>query len=121
MLLVEDNKVNQKVTRATLHKAGCDVDVASDGKDAVRQFRMNRYDIVLMDCEMPLVDGYEATYRIRAMNEPLGRVPIIAGTAHAKKGDQQKCIECGMDDYLSKPISSRKLIGIINKYTVRPN
>ncbi|MBN2164089.1 MAG: response regulator, partial [Pontiellaceae bacterium] len=104
VLLVEDNEVNQKVALSMLRKAGCSVDVAGDGKAAVRMIQDHPYDVVLMDCQMPLVDGYEATCRIRSMDEPISRIPIIAVTAHAMEGDQRKCLECGMNDYLSKPI-----------------
>lgn len=116
VLLVEDNKVNQKVTEMMLRKAGCIIDVAENGNDAVQAYRSGHQDIILMDCNMPGVDGYEATYRIRSMDEPLCNVPIIAVTAHALEGDKKKCIECGMSDYLSKPISKSKLIEIINRH-----
>jgi len=117
VLLAEDNKVNQKVAIAILQKAGCVVDVVDNGQDAIQQVQREHYDVVLMDCQMPVMDGYEATARIRAMKEPLCRMPIIAITAHAMKDDQQKCLDGGMDDYISKPVGRQELIGLINKYT----
>jgi len=117
VLLAEDNKVNQKVAIAILQKAGCKVDVVDNGQDAIQQIQQEQYDVVLMDCQMPIMDGYEATARIRAMKEPLCSMPIIAITAHAMKDDQQKCLEGGMDDYISKPVGRQQLIGLINKYT----
>ena len=117
VLLVEDNKVNQKVAMAILQKAGCAVDAAENGQDAIQQIQREHYDVVLMDCQMPVMDGFEATARIRAMQEPLCRIPIIAITAHAMKDDHRKCLDGGMDDYLSKPFGRQELIDLINKYT----
>ncbi len=118
VLLVEDNKVNQKVAIAILQKAGCSVDAVDNGQDAIQQIRKDQYDVVLMDCQMPIMDGFEATARIRAMDEPLRSTPIIAITAHALKEDHVKCIDSGMDDYVSKPVSRQILIDMINKYTI---
>lgn len=117
VLLVEDNKVNQKVAIAILRKAGCDVEAVDNGHDAVNQMRKRRYDLVLMDCQMPVMDGFEATAKIRTMREPLCNIPIIAITAHAMQDDRQKCLDSGMDDYISKPVSRQALIDLINKYT----
>ena len=118
VLLAEDNKVNQKVVVSILQKAGCEVDAVDNGKDAIRELCENSYDMVLMDCQMPVMDGYEAATRIRAMDEPTCKIPIIALTAHAMKGDRQKCFDSGMDDYLPKPIGRQELIDTINKYAV---
>ncbi|MEA2068669.1 MAG: response regulator, partial [Verrucomicrobiota bacterium] len=117
VLLVEDNLVNQKVATAILKKAGCEVDTADNGQDAIQQVRQESYDVVLMDCQMPVMDGFEATARIRSMHGSLGKIPIIAITAHAMKDDKQKCIDGGMDDYIPKPVSRQALIDLINKYT----
>lgn len=116
VLLVEDNKVNQKVAVAILRKAGCMVEAVENGQDAIQQVVKTPYDIVLMDCQMPVMDGFEATKRIRAMAGPVARIPIIAITAHAMKDDRQKCIDEGMDDYISKPVSRKDLIMLISKY-----
>ncbi|MCF7848645.1 MAG: transporter substrate-binding domain-containing protein [Kiritimatiellales bacterium] len=115
-LLVEDNKVNQKVAMAMLRKAGCLVDGVENGHDALHQLQKEDYDIVFMDCQMPIMDGFEATRRIRQMREPYGNTPIIAVTAHAMKDDREKCLLAGMDDYLSKPVSRKQLTAIINQY-----
>ena len=117
VMLVEDNKVNQKVAMAILCKAGCEVDVAENGQDAIQKIQVKPFDIVLMDCQMPVMDGFEATARIRAMKEPLCNIPIIAITAHAMMDDKQKCLAGGMDDYISKPVNRQALIDIINKYS----
>lgn len=117
VLLVEDNKVNQKVAEAILRKAGCEVDTAENGQDAIQQIRKATYDLVLMDCQMPVMDGFEATAKIRAMHNELSQIPIIALTAHAMKDDRQKCIDAGMNDYISKPVSRQDLIALINKYS----
>ena len=117
VLLVEDNKVNQKVAIAILEKAGCKVDAVDNGQDAIQQIGQRHYDVVLMDCQMPVMDGFEATAHIRAMDEPLCRTPIVAITAHAMKDDQAKCLNAGMDDYISKPVGRQDLIDVINKYT----
>ena len=117
VLLAEDNKANQKVVVSILRKAGCEVDAVDNGEEAVRKIQENHYDLVLMDCQMPIMDGFEATTRLRAMDDPPHGMPIIALTAHAMKGDKQKCLDCGMDDYLPKPIDRQELIDLINKYT----
>ena len=116
VLLVEDNKVNQKVAMAILRKAGCEVEAVENGQDAIQQVIREKYDIVLMDCQMPVMDGFEATARIRAMGGALAKTPIIAITAHAMKDDRQKCLDAGMDDYISKPVSRLALVSLINKH-----
>ena len=103
ILVAEDNPVNQKVMRALIEKLGYKVDIVSDGLQAVMAVQATSYDAVLMDCNMPGMDGFEATRAIRIC-ESGGHVPIIALTAHALDGDRDKCITAGMDDYLAKPI-----------------
>ncbi len=119
ILLAEDNKVNQTAAATMLRKAGCSVDTADNGKCALKLFcsAQEEYDLVLMDCEMPLMDGYEATTHIREMDEPHGLIPVIALTANAMAQDRKRCLDCGMNDYLPKPVSRRALIKLINKYT----
>ena len=105
ILIAEDNPVNQKVTSDTLKKLGYEVTVANNGREAFDSFKANHFDLILMDCQMPIMDGYEATQAIREHESNSGKhTPIIAATAHAMRGDKEKCLEAGMDDYLSKPI-----------------
>jgi len=109
ILLAEDNVVNQKVACRFLEKLGYRVDVAEDGAAAVKAWSTGRYDLILMDCQMPEMDGLEATRRIRAQEKEGARIPIVALTAHAMKGADQSCYAAGMDDYLSKPIDQHEL------------
>ena len=111
ILLAEDNMVNQKLAVKVLSKRGYGVTVAGNGKEAVNLFCGDRFDVVLMDVQMPEMDGFEATGRIRAWEEGRGtHVPIIAMTAHAMKGDREKCLAAGMDAYVSKPIRPHQLM-----------
>ena len=105
-LLVEDNKVNQKVAIGMLKKLGYRADIAEDGQEAVSAVRHNSYDIILMDCQMPVMDGFAATQAIRLWEKEQQhpRVPIIAMTANAMEGDDQLCFDAGMDDYIAKPV-----------------
>ena len=116
VLLAEDNIVNQKVAVRMLEKLGCRVDVAADGREAVEMWRLCPYDLIFMDCQMPEMDGYEATAQIRR-DSPAGHVPIVAMTANAMKGDREKCIEAGMDDYLSKPVNIKALASALESWS----
>ena len=115
ILLAEDNIVNQRVALRILEKAGHSVVLARDGAKAIEKFKEQKFDLVLMDVQMPEMSGIEATERIRKMEGGL-RTPIIALTAHAMSGDQQRCLDAGMDDYLAKPIHASTLIALIDKY-----
>ena len=122
ILLAEDHPVNQQVLLAMLGQLGLAADPVFNGAQAIEALRTTGYDLVLMDCEMPEVDGYEATRRIR--NPATGtlnpRVPIVAVTAHAMPGDREKCLRCGMDDYLAKPIEPEELAQVLAKWLGRP-
>jgi signal transduction histidine kinase/CheY-like chemotaxis protein len=116
ILLAEDNIVNQKVAARFLQKMGYRADVVNDGRAAVDAWRTGRYDLILMDCQMPELDGYEATREIRRLEAGAAHVLIIALTAHAMKGAAQACREAGMDDYLSKPIDRNALGNCLSQH-----
>jgi CheY-like chemotaxis protein/HPt (histidine-containing phosphotransfer) domain-containing protein len=110
VLLVEDNPINQKVAVVLLERLGLDVEVANNGKEALLAYSQGKFSIILMDCHMPEMDGFEATVAIRKLEAQLGvYTPIIAVTALAMAGDRERCIAAGMDDYLSKPIDTQLL------------
>ena len=110
VLLAEDNAVNQKLASRLLQKMGHQVTLAANGEEAVRAHSEGRFDVILMDVQMPEMNGFEATARIREREKITGdHVPIIALTAHAIQGDRERCLEAGMDDYLSKPLNSAAL------------
>jgi CheY-like chemotaxis protein len=117
VLVAEDNAVNRKTASRMLELLGCHVDVATDGEEAVRMLASDSYDLIFMDCQMPKLDGYEATREIRRREASGGiRTTIIAMTAHALPGDREKCIEAGMDDYVSKPIRKDAVSEVINRH-----
>ncbi len=121
ILLVEDNPVNQKVASAVLRRGGYRCDIVSDGAQAVERVSAQRYDIVLMDCQMPEMDGFEATRRIRDMEsgrpgEP--RLPILAMTANALTGDRERCLAAGMDDFVSKPVKPETLYELLGRWVM---
>ncbi len=109
VLLVEDNPINQVVAQSILEDLGVEVTIAEDGESGLAAMRASRFDLVLMDCQMPVLDGFEATRRFRA-TETGPRLPIVALTAQALAGDEGRCKEAGMDDYLSKPVDRRSLV-----------
>jgi signal transduction histidine kinase/DNA-binding response OmpR family regulator len=114
VLLVEDNPVNQMVARAVLERRGCRVVMAANGREGVEAFERQPFDVVLMDIQMPEMDGFEALAAIRALEERTGRrTPVIALTAHALKEDRERCLAAGMDGYLSKPIEASRLAEVI--------
>jgi len=120
VLLAEDDLVNQMVLEEMLKKLGCVVDVVGDGDSASSVAARTRYDLIFMDCHMPRMDGYEATRRIREAEEAAGtRTPIVALTADAWAGDRERCIAAGMDDYMTKPVSSAMLAQAVQRWTGR--
>ena len=117
MLLVEDNPVNQAVASRLLAKRGVACDIAENGQVALDRAAAKSYDVIFMDCQMPLVDGYEATRAIRRREASSGgRTPIIAMTANAMAGDRERCLDCGMDDYISKPLSVARLQTVLEAW-----
>ncbi len=116
ILLVEDNLTNQTVTRSILEKLGYSCEVAANGREAVAAVTAGRFDLVLMDCQMPEMDGYEATRAIRAEPGPGPRLPIVAMTANALQGDRDLCLAAGMDDYLAKPVQPSAVAGMLERW-----
>ncbi|ARJ65032.1 hypothetical protein WV31_04820 [Magnetospirillum sp. ME-1] len=121
ILVAEDNPVNQQVALGLLRKIGHSVDVASDGTEAVEAVRCRPYDLVLMDVQMPEMDGLQATAAIRALNSSASRIPIVAMTANAMRGDEKMCLDAGMDGYISKPIDRRKLVEVLAEHSGPPS
>ena len=116
ILIVEDNEMNCKLMQKVFDKNRLHCEFAYNGQEAISKFQTNEYNLILMDCQMPVLDGYTATSEIRKL-EPEGKhTPIIAMTANALHNDKEKCLNAGMDDYISKPINIDELLFIINKY-----
>ena len=116
ILLAEDNAMNQKVALKMLEKIGFKVSIAKDGGEAVSMFQEGGFDIILMDMQMPVLSGIEATREIRKLEAGNDRIPIIACTANVMKGDRENCIEAGMDGYISKPIKKTELQEVIARF-----
>jgi CheY-like chemotaxis protein/HPt (histidine-containing phosphotransfer) domain-containing protein len=122
VLVADDNPANQKVILRLLEKLRYVPEVVANGADAVRSFQDRPYDIILMDCQMPEMDGYQASRKIRKLEADLKtakRIPIIALTANALSGDRDRCLEAGMDDYLSKPVTLQELARALEKWAQR--
>ena len=116
VLVAEDNPVNQRVAVRLLEHLGIRADVASDGNEVIESLARQSYALVLMDCQMPELDGFEATARIRAGETAGGHIPIIAMTASAMRGDRERCLAAGMDDYVSKPVRIEDLRTVIERW-----
>ena len=118
VLLAEDNPVNQELGREYLERQGCSVRIAGNGAEAVSLYREGAFDLVLMDVQMPEIDGIEATRRIRRLEASSGRkrVPIVAATAHAFQEDRESCLSAGMDDFLSKPFTRNELAPLLDRW-----
>jgi CheY-like chemotaxis protein len=118
LLLAEDNPINQKLAMVLLQKAGYSVDAVNNGLEALEKIKVIQYNLVLMDVQMPDMDGFEATRQIRAWEKSNGQhIPIIAMTAHAMSGDRERCLDSGMDDYVTKPLEPRVLFNAIDRWT----
>jgi CheY-like chemotaxis protein len=114
ILMAEDNAINQRVGKLILKRAGFEIDLVSDGSEALSAHRQQPYDVILMDCQMPIMDGFEASRQIRKLDQ---RQPvIIAVTANALLGERERCLEAGMDDYLSKPFQAEQLVAVVRKW-----
>ena len=114
---MDDNLVNQKLSAKFLQKLGCEVSIVDNGKKAVEEVKGKTFDIVFMDCQMPIMDGYEATRTIRSL-EDTGRshVPIVAMTANAMAGDRERCLAAGMNDYITKPFKLADFKGMLSQW-----
>ena len=120
ILLADDNPVNTKIAKTMLEKAGHRIDSVADGAAALDAINQKRYDLVLMDVQMPVMDGLEATRRIRSLSDPdARRLPIVAVTANAMSGDDHLCLNAGMDDYVTKPIDHARLLSKVNQWGYR--
>jgi CheY-like chemotaxis protein len=116
VLMAEDNYINQEVARGMFEHLGCRLEVVDNGRQAVERMMAERFDVVFMDCQMPEMDGYEATGEIRrleSLREDARHVPIVALTANALQGDREKCLAAGMDDYVSKPLNLDQLQAVL--------
>ena len=116
VLVAEDNVVNQKIVLKLLSKLGHSADAVANGLEVVQANQRMAYDLILMDCQMPDMDGYQATAEIRKLESKDGHIPIIALTANAMAGDREKCLNAGMDDFLTKPIQPKLLSETLNKW-----
>jgi CheY-like chemotaxis protein len=114
ILMAEDNAINQRVGKLILQRAGFDIDVVADGREALEAHQNTPYDLILMDCQMPIMDGFEASRQIRKL--ALAQPVIIAVTANALVGERERCLNAGMDDYLSKPFQAEQLVGVVKKW-----
>jgi CheY-like chemotaxis protein len=120
LLLAEDDLISRRLIRILIEKLGHKVNVVDNGEKAFEAFKKNHYDIILMDIQMPVMDGLECTRKIREYEKEknLSKVTVIAVTAHAMKGDKEKCLNAGIDDYITKPIEEKVLLNKINKHRI---
>ncbi len=116
ILIADDYAINSELLKEMLELMECLVDIAEDGQKALEAHNQNAYDLIFMDIQMPKLDGYDATKQIRISENGSKRTPIVAITANALSGDREKCIDAGMDDYVSKPIKGENIEIILKKY-----
>jgi CheY-like chemotaxis protein len=114
ILMAEDNIINQRVGKLILQRAGFAIDLAADGMETLEAHRKQPYDLILMDCQMPVMDGFEASREIRRLTLP--QPAIVAVTANALVGERERCLNAGMDDYLSKPFQAEQLVAVVVKW-----
>lgn len=114
ILMAEDNQINQRVGKLILQRAGFQIDLVDDGSEALKAHEAEPYDLILMDCQMPTMDGFEASRRIRSLESP--QPVIVAVTANALVGERERCLGAGMDDYLSKPFQAEQLVAMVKKW-----
>jgi CheY-like chemotaxis protein len=112
--MAEDNAINQRVGKLILQRAGYSIDLVADGVETLEAHKREPYDLILMDCQMPIMDGFEASREIRKLSLP--QPAIIAVTANALVGERERCLNAGMDDYLSKPFQAEQLVAIVMKW-----
>ena len=117
ILVAEDNPVNQMVAGALLKKLGCSTVIVENGEEAVLKLEQESFDLVLMDCIMPVMDGLEATRTIRESGLPHHQIPIIAFTANTADEDQLACQQAGMDDFIDKPVTVEKMTGLLRRWS----
>lgn len=117
-LVADDYAINLELTKELMELMGCNVDIAEDGAQTIDKYNSNDYDVIMMDVQMPEMDGYQVTKAIRKIEESKEKryTPIIAMTANALPGDDKKCLDAGMDDYISKPVKGEYLQKILTKY-----
>ena len=116
VLIAEDSQINQIVASRTLERCGCRAQIVGDGHEAIEAFKAHEFDLVLMDCQMPKLDGYETTAALRRLEAGARHTPIIAMTAHALEGDRERCLSAGMDDYISKPMRHADLVEKLRRW-----
>ena len=114
ILMAEDNIINQRVGKLILQRAGYFIDLVADGVETLEAHKKQPYDLILMDCQMPIMDGFEASRQIRRLALP--QPAIVAVTANALVGERERCLNAGMDDYLSKPFQAEQLVAIVIKW-----
>ena len=117
VLVAEDSPINQIVASHALERCGCQVQVVADGRAALRALRTSHFDAVLMDCQMPGLDGYQTTIALRKDEQANGtHTPVIAMTAQAMEGDRESCLAAGMDDYITKPLRRAELVEVLDRW-----
>jgi CheY-like chemotaxis protein len=121
ILIVEDNKVNQLLMKKIINRLQCEYYIAENGLEAINALENDTFSLIFMDCSMPILDGWEATQKIRNSNKPYSLIPIIAVTANTTELDKQKCITSGMDDFIPKPVNPTAIRAIIDNVLLKTN